>query len=155
MPAKRSTRVSKTHTRKKTRRGGSVISWIKDKAIPWLKSNKLISRGASALAGVLPPQYAGIASAVSSGASKLGFGRRRSSRGGALSYGRTGGSLMSMLGKAKAMHDKVKSGRYISKGLMLGHQLTGNPKLMQYGTTAQKHGYGLGYGGAGRRKKKA
>ena len=62
---------------------------------------------------------------------------------------------MSMLGKAKAMHDKVKSGRYISKGLMLGHQLTGNPKLMQYGTTAQKHGYGLGYGGAGRRKKKA
>ena len=62
---------------------------------------------------------------------------------------------MSMLGKAKAMHDKVKSGRYISKGLMLGHQLTGNPKLMQYGMTAQKHGYGLGFGGAGRRKKKA
>jgi len=95
MPAKRSTRVSKTHTRKKTRRGGSVLSWIKEKAIPWLKSSKLISRGASALASVLPPQYAGIASAVSSGASKFGFGRRRSSRGGALSYGRTGGSLMS------------------------------------------------------------
>ena len=108
MPAKRSTRVSKTHTRKKVRRGGSVLSWIRDKAIPWLKNSKLISRGASALAGVLPPQYAGIASAVSSGASKLGFGRRRSSRGGALSYGRTGGSLMSMLGKQRLCTIKLR-----------------------------------------------
>ncbi len=74
--------------KKRTQRGGSILSWIKNKALPWLKKNKIVSRVASGLATVLPPQYAGIASNVGKAARAVGYGRRR---GGALRL--AGGAL--------------------------------------------------------------
>ena len=76
MPSRKTVKHHAKPTKRRTRvRGGSVFGWIKDKAIPWLKNNKIISKGANALAGILPPQYAGIARAVSTGASAIGLGR--------------------------------------------------------------------------------
>ena len=94
--------VRPRHTRRHRVKGGSLMSWIKtkaypwirDKAIPYIKQNKLISRGASAIANILPPEFAGIAQGISKGASAIGMGRRISRRylglrrkhGGALLY---------------------------------------------------------------------
>ena len=44
----------KHSTHRKKVRGGSVWSWIKDKALPWIKKNKIVSRAAGALGSVLP-----------------------------------------------------------------------------------------------------
>ncbi len=74
--------------KKRTQRGGSIIKWVRDKMLPWLKKNKVVSRVASGLASVLPPQYAGIASNVGKAAKAVGYGRRR---GGALRL--AGGAL--------------------------------------------------------------
>ena len=54
-------------------RGGSVLSWIKDKALPWIKNNKLVSRGAAALGGILPGGFATAAKAISTGANAMGW----------------------------------------------------------------------------------
>lgn len=51
------------------------------KANDFLKSNKVISRGAKALGGLLPPQYGAVASTVGDLAGSLGYGRRRRMRG--------------------------------------------------------------------------
>ena len=130
-------------------RGGSVLSWIKDKALPWIKNNKLVSRGAAALGGILPGGFGTVAKAISTGANTMGWGRRRV----------RGGSLMDTLRK---VHDFTKKNRLISRGAMGLHKLTGNAHLKTLGSVAGTMGYGLGYGGgalaysrgAGRRIKK-
>jgi hypothetical protein len=130
-------------------KGGSVWSWIKDKALPWIKKNKIVSRGAAALGGILPGGYGTAAKAISTGASTMGWGRRRTH----------GGSLMSTLKRA---HDFTKKHRLISRGAMGLHRLTGNAHLKTVGSVAGTLGYGLGYGGgalaysrgAGRKKKR-
>ena len=80
MPQKRT-----SHRRKV--KGGSIWSWIKDKALPWIKKNKIVSRGAAALGGILP--------------------------GGWGTAAKGGGSLMSNLKRA---HDFTKKHRLISRG---------------------------------------
>lgn len=64
-------RYSKTRTTSRRRMvgRGKVWDWIK-KAHNWIKSNKVISR----VAGLIPHPYA---QAISTGASTLGYGRRR------------------------------------------------------------------------------
>ncbi len=86
-------RYSKSSTKKRRMRGGSILSWIRTKALPFLKKHKIVSRVASGLAGVLPPQYSGIASNIGKAASAVGYGRRRMRYGGAL---RLAGSGMRM-----------------------------------------------------------
>lgn len=80
-------------TTKKHFRGGSIMSWLKTKALPWLKNtalpyikkNQLVSKGLK----LVPHPYAQKASTI---ASTLGYGRRRSMRkGGALRL--AGGAL--------------------------------------------------------------
>lgn len=79
-------------TTKKSFRGGSIMSWIKQKALPWLrntalpyiKKNQLVSKSLK----LIPHPYAQKASTV---ASTLGYGRRMSRRGGALRM--AGGAL--------------------------------------------------------------
>ena len=155
MPAKAKARKTGRKTVRRTRkRGGSLFSWIKNSAIPWirnkalpyLRKTKLISKAGKALGSVLPGQYGLAASSVGTVADKLGYGRKK-----------TGGSIIDVarkayhLGlKAKQVHDKVKSGRFISRGLLLGHKISGNKDLLKHGETAQKYGYGIGYqrGGA-------
>lgn len=129
-------------------KGGSIWSWIKNKALPWIKKNKLVSRGAAALGGILPGGYGLAAKGVATGATALGWGRPR------------GGSLLNTL---KKVHHTVRSNRLISRGAFGLHKITGNKHLKSVGKVAHSLGYGLGYGGgalaysrgAGRRKKKS
>lgn len=129
-------------------RGGSLWSWIKDTAVPWIKKNKLISRGAAALGGILPGGYGMLAKGASAGASTLGWGKRPK-----------GGSFLSALKKG---HTFVKNNRLISKGAFGLHKLTGNDKFKSVGQAAHALGYGVGYNGgalgysrgAGRKLKK-
>ena len=81
-------------TRKRKVRGGSILSWIKKrampwvrkKALPWLKKHKAISRSANLL-GKFGVPYAGL---VGKAASTTGYGLNRS--GGSLNRtGRRGG----------------------------------------------------------------
>lgn len=56
--------------------GSRVWNFIK-KAHRFIKDNKLVSRGANMLSKVLPPKYRQIAQGVGTGATALGYGRRR------------------------------------------------------------------------------
>lgn len=125
---------------KKKIRGGSLWSWIKDKAVPWIKKNKLISRGASALGGILPGGWGMAAKGVAAGASTMGWGRRP-----------RGGSFLSALKKG---HEFVRNKRLISKGAFGLHKITGNNGFKSVGKVAHSLGYGIGYNGAGRKLKK-
>ena len=58
----------------------------------FLKKHKIISRGATALSGILPPGWSTAAGAVGKAADAIGYGRRR---GRGL---RTGGSALTMAG---------------------------------------------------------
>ena len=122
----------KHSTHRKKVRGGSVWSWIKDKALPWIKKNKIVSRAAGALGSVLPGGWGQAAKAVSTGATAVGWGRTR------------GGSLMSNLRRA---HDFTKKHRLISRGAHGLHKITGNKHLKVLGNVAGTYGYGIGYGG--------
>ena len=138
MPSRKTVKHHANPTKRRTRvRGGSVFGWIRDKAIPWLKNNKIISKGANALAGILPPQYAGIAKAVSTGASAIGLGRGRRRHGGSLRSMAT-----SLFNKRHAIHDFVKSNRLVSRASLGLHKLTGNEHLKTVGETAATLGYG-------------
>jgi hypothetical protein len=57
-------------------RGRGIMDFLK-KAAGFLKKHKIVSRVASGLASVLPPQYASIASNVGKAAGAVGYGRRR------------------------------------------------------------------------------
>jgi len=50
------------------------VKSIAGKTNDFLKSSKIISKGAAALSGVLPPQFQPIASGIATGASALGYG---------------------------------------------------------------------------------
>lgn len=82
---------SRKSTKKRSHRGGSLLSWIRNKALPFLKKHKIISRGASAISSMLPPQYGSIASSIGKAAGAVGYGRRRRRMGGALRL--AGGAL--------------------------------------------------------------
>ncbi len=85
-------RSMKTGYGKKRRsmRGRGLGDWLR-RAGSFIKDNKLVSRGLSALSGVVPAQYKPLASGAAGIASQLGLGRRRRHYGGALSL--AGGSL--------------------------------------------------------------
>lgn len=59
------------------RRGGSRVWNFIKKAHKFIKDNKLVSRGANMLSKVLPPKYRQIAQGIGTGATALGYGRRR------------------------------------------------------------------------------
>ena len=67
-------RHSMRRTTRKRYRGGSVMSWIKTKALPWLRKTKLASKGL---------QWAGknfnspAISSLGAAAGHLGYGKRR------------------------------------------------------------------------------
>ena len=74
----------KRKARRKQHGEGPVWDWIKKnagKAHDFVKSNKLISRGASALAPLVPAAYSGTVSNIGNVASKLGYGKRQRKRG--------------------------------------------------------------------------
>ncbi len=86
-------RYTRRSVKKRQLRGGSIMSWIKNKALPWIRNtaipyvrkNQLVSKGLK----LIPHPYAQTASKV---AGTLGFGRRGSMRrGGALRL--AGGAL--------------------------------------------------------------
>ena len=82
-------RHSMRRTTKKRYRGGSVMSWIKTKALPWLRKTKLASKG---LAWAGKQFNAPAISSLGAAAGHLGYGRRMSRRrGGSLRL--AGGSL--------------------------------------------------------------
>ena len=57
MPAKAKARKTGKKTIRKSRKhGGSLFSWIKNTALPWLRKTKFISRAGKALGSVLPAQ---------------------------------------------------------------------------------------------------
>jgi hypothetical protein len=101
MPTHRKHTASRA-VRKRRVRGGSLFSWIKNKAIPWvgktslpfLKKTKLISRGAN-LAGRMGFNNP-ILSTVGNFAGKMGYGKVRLGRK-KINYGMgttpTGGAL--------------------------------------------------------------
>lgn len=62
--------IRRRNTRK---RGGSIWSWIKNKASPFLRKTKLISRGAKALGFITGNPVIGTAGTV---AGMLGYGKR-------------------------------------------------------------------------------
>lgn len=69
--------------RRKQKGKGPVLDWIKKTARNvhnFVKDNRLISRGASALAPLAGP-YSGTISRVGTVADKLGYGNRRRKRG--------------------------------------------------------------------------
>lgn len=69
---------------KRGMRGAGFMDWLR-RAGSFIKSNKLVSRGLSALGSVLPAQYGVLAKSAGTVADKLGYGRRRRVKGGALS----------------------------------------------------------------------
>ena len=79
MPARRSYAAKKS---RRTRRrqlgmgGSGLFSWIKNKALPWLKKNHVISTVGKVLGSVGVPY----ASAVGKFAGAHGYGRRRAPR---------------------------------------------------------------------------
>lgn len=76
MPVRKARTKSKSRAvvrRKHRVRGGSLFSWIRHKAMPWLKKKRAISRLGSAL-GMVGVPYAGTVGKV---ASAMGYGKRR------------------------------------------------------------------------------
>lgn len=66
----------KSHGRKRgPKRGRGLISWIKDKALPFLRKTKLVSTVGNALAPVVP-----VAGTIAKAASSAGYGRKRRTR---------------------------------------------------------------------------
>ena len=78
------------YTRRSTRshRGGSIMKWLKTKALPFIKKHQLVSKGL---------KWAGktfgkpVVSTLGAAAGQMGYGRRRMRRGGALRM--AGGAL--------------------------------------------------------------
>ena len=80
----RKTRNTRSVVRRRRRpvarrkRGGSICSWIKKKAIPWVRRQHLLSRAIGPVAGLVGGPMAGMAAgAVGTALGKTyGFGRR-------------------------------------------------------------------------------
>ena len=69
-------RRKRRRTTTRRQRGGDLRSAL-GKVNSFLKEHKIISRGANALAGLLPGTYGAIAGRVGSTAASLGYGRRK------------------------------------------------------------------------------
>lgn len=67
-------RMSRRSVRTRKYRGGSIMNWVKTKALPWLRKTKLASKGL-AWAGRTFNQPA--ISSLGAAAGHLGYGRRR------------------------------------------------------------------------------
>lgn len=63
--------------------GGALPAWMSEVG-DFLKKHKIISRGASALSGILPGAWGTAAGLAGKAASAVGYGRRRRRHGGAL-----------------------------------------------------------------------
>lgn len=124
---------NRRHTRSTARRkvrGGSVWSWIRGTAMPWIKKNKIISK----YAGMLGP-----------------YGKMAASAAGALGWGRhRGGSMITdvikkhaTLANLKKLNTIARNKRYISRGLFK----FGKKGSMMH--TAGKAAHALGYGRGG------
>lgn len=72
-------------------RGRGLTEWL-SKAGKWIKDNKFVSRGLSAVSNILPPGYSTVAKTAGSVAGALGYGRRRRHIRGS-GIGLAGGSL--------------------------------------------------------------
>jgi hypothetical protein len=66
--------MSRRSVRTRKYRGGSIMSWIKTKALPWLRKTKLASKG---LAWAGKTFNAPAISSLGAAAGHLGYGRRR------------------------------------------------------------------------------
>ena len=64
------------HGRRRKRVGGAMPAWLSSVG-DFLKKNKIISRGASALSGMLPGPWGAAAGLASKAAGAVGYGRRR------------------------------------------------------------------------------
>ena len=84
----RKTAMSRRGGKRRKRVGGALPAWLSSVG-DFFKKNKIISRGASALSGMLPGPWGAAAGAVGKVAGAVGYGRRRM-RGHGL---RTGGAL--------------------------------------------------------------
>ena len=90
----RKTEMSRRGGRRKARVGGSLPPWLRSVG-DFLKKHSIISRGANALAGILPGAWGTAAGAVGKVASSVGYGRRK---GRGL---RAGGSALTMAGGSR------------------------------------------------------
>lgn len=64
----------------KRKHQGKGLKEVLGKIHNFIKGNKLISRGASALAPILPGTYGSVVRGVGSAAANLGYGRKRKGR---------------------------------------------------------------------------
>ena len=80
MPSRRSSSAIIRRRSARRQRGAGLFSWIKNKALHWLKRNHVISSVGRVLGSAGVPY----ASDVSKMASAVGYGRRRRVYGGAL-----------------------------------------------------------------------
>jgi hypothetical protein len=127
----------KPHCRKSKRygkrvRGGSLWSWIKEKAIPWVKKNHLVSRGLSMLG-----PYGKAAGAA---AGSLGWGKRV--RGGNFATDLI--KKHATLANLKKYNNIAREKRYISRGLFK----FGKKGSMMHSVGKAAHALGHGQGGS-------
>lgn len=69
--------------KRRSRKGAGFVDTVKSglsKANKFLRDTKIISKGAKALGGVLPPQYGSVVSGIGSAADALGYGRHGGAR---------------------------------------------------------------------------
>jgi len=76
----RGTRTGRFVKRARAQKGGKVNwkkagDWIKNKAVPFIKQNKLVSRGLGAIGNVLPAQYGAVVKGAAAAAGQYGYGR--------------------------------------------------------------------------------
>jgi len=61
---------------RRRRVGGALPQWLQEVG-SFLKKHQVISRGANALSGILPPGWSQAASAVGKASGAIGYGRRK------------------------------------------------------------------------------
>jgi hypothetical protein len=90
--------------KRRSMRGRGLGDWLR-RAGSFIKDNKLVSRGLGALAGVVPPQYKGLASGAAGIASQMGLGRRRSRR---VSKGGSLGGALGLAGMGRRLRLRLR-----------------------------------------------
>jgi hypothetical protein len=139
-------KTRRAHTKKHSKvsrrgrvRGGSLLSWIKEKALPWVKKNKLLSRGLSMFG-----PYGKIAGTA---AGALGWGKRSKGSGVASDIIKKHATLANL----KKYNTIARNKRYISRGLFkigkkgsIFHKMGKAAHALGYGKSCK--GGALGYG---------
>ena len=113
-------------------RGGSLWSWIRKKALPWLKKNSIISKAANLLGNAGVP-YANTVGRV---AGTLGYGRMANLK----KYGKKANTY------AKR-HNVLSRGLNFASRLDIGKKHQAN--LLKAAVIAKSYGYGLNRTGRG------